>query len=172
MRPTSLAFVLALGLVAGPVLAQTTVTDPAGFGGLAETAGDAVNVTADDLEINEEASTATFTGDVVVTQGAMRLTAPVLLAAYGEGGPSDLENFSTSGGRVTMSTDEQTVEADSVFYDFTLRVLTFSGNVLVTNPTGTVNAERLVIDTRAGTSSFTGSQGSGGRVTSTFTPGN
>jgi len=158
-----------LFLLAGPGLTQSTQSDPAGFGGLAQTADEEVNVTADDLEIDENASTALFTGDVMITQGTMQLQAPQVLAAYGEDGPSDLESF-TASGRVEMIFEDQTVNADEAFYDFAQRVLTFTGSVVVVNATGTVNAERLVIDTRAGTSSFT-SGGGGGRVTSTFTPG-
>lgn len=169
MLRTSL--VLSLGLLAGPLLAQTTVSDPAGFGSLAESADEQVNVTANALEVDENASTATFSGEVVVIQGDMRLEAPMLVAIYGEGGPSDLENFTTSGGRTTMETEDQTVVADTAFYDFSLRVLTFTGDVVVVSASGTVGAEKLVIDTRAGTSSFSGSQSSDGRVTSTFTPG-
>jgi lipopolysaccharide export system protein LptA len=71
-----------------------------------------------------------------------------------------------------MNFDEQTVDADQAFYDFAQRILTFTGSVVVVNESGTVNADRLVIDTRAGTSSFSSSgEGGGGRVTSTFTPG-
>lgn len=164
----ALAALLA-AFLAFPAHAQSTVSDPAGFGGLAGEAGEQVNVTADDLRIDENESTALFSGNVVIVQGAMELHAPQLLAAYGEGGPSDLQNFRASGGRVDMLFDDQTVEADEAFYDFGQRILTFSGSVVVVNPTGTVNADRLVIDTRAGTSSFS-SSGGGGRVTSTFTP--
>ena len=157
-------------LFAGPALAQTTASDPAGFGGLAAEADEQVNVTADSLEVLENESTALFTGNVVITQGTMELEAPRVETRYGEGGPSDLESFSASGGRVKMAFDEQTVEADTADYDFADRVLVFTGSVVVINANGTVNADRLVIDTRAGTSSFS-SAGGGGRVTSTFTPG-
>lgn len=163
--------VAAVLMVPLPVWAQTTVSDPAGFGGLADTSGEQVNVTADSLEVDEAESAAIFTGNVVVTQGTMRLEAPRLHAVYGDGGPSDLENFTASGGRVFMEFDDQTVEGDQAYYDFALRVLTFTGSVEVVNDGGTVNAERLVIDTRAGTSSFSSGEGGGGRVTSTFTPG-
>lgn len=167
-----ISLLLAATLFAAPVFAQSTVSDPAGLGGLSDSADEQVNVTADNLEVDENESVAVFTGNVEVTQGTMNLRAPQLRAVYGEGGPSDLENFTASGGRVFMEFDDQTVEGDEAFYDFTLRVLTFTGNVEVVNASGTVTAERLVIDTRAGTSSFSSSgSGGGGRVTSTFTPG-
>lgn len=171
MRPSALVLFSALALFVLPALAQTTQSDPAGFGGLADEAGEEVNVSADNLEISEDQSTALFTGSVVITQGTMRLMAPQVLALYGEDGPSDLESFTASGGRVKMEFDDQVVDGDEAFYDFAQRVLTFTGNVVVVNQTGTVNADRLVIDTRAGTSSFSSSGEGSGRVNSTFTPG-
>lgn len=174
MRRFSLLIATALAAqvlgLASHASAQTTTSDPAGFGGLSQEASEQVNITADDLAVDENASIAQFTGNVEVVQGTMTLTAPELVASYGEGGPSDLEEFTASGGRVRMEFDAQTVDADQAYYDFAQRVLTFTGDVVVVNQTGTVNAARLVIDTRAGTSSFSSGE-SGGRVTSTFTPG-
>ncbi len=171
MRLSLFAGFAAFVLTLSPVWAQTTASDPAGFGALSEEAGEKVNVSADNLEVDENSNTATFTGNVEITQGEMRLAAPKVVAVYGEGGPSDLENFTASGGRIRMVFDDQTVDADTAYYDFAQRVLTFTGSVAVDNGSGTVNADKLVIDTRAGTSSFTSAGGgSGGRVTSTFAP--
>ena len=95
-----------------------------------------------------------------------------MLAVYGEGGPSDLENFTASGGRIDMIFDGQTAQSNEAFYDFSARTLTLTGDVVVVNASGTVESQRLVIDTRAGTSSFSSGPGtSGGRVTGVFTPG-
>lgn len=170
MRNSAFVLFLLVSAFSFPAAAQTTVSDPAGFGGLADEAGEEVNISADNLEIAEDDNTALFIGNVVIIQGSMELQAPQVLAAYGEGGPSDLQNFTASGGRVKMIFEDQVVDADEAFYDFGQRVLTFTGNVVVVNDTGTVNADRLVVDTRAGTSSFSSSS-EGGRVTSTFTPG-
>ena len=145
--------------------------DPSGFGGLATQSNERVNITADALEVSENENTALFSGNVVIVQGSMEMRAPSALAVYGEGGPSDLKNFTASGGRVHMIFDGQTAQSDSAFYDFAARTLTLTGNVVVVNATGTVESARLVIDTRAGTSSFSGGSGTGGRVTGVFTPG-
>lgn len=156
-------------LFAAPALGQTA-SDPSGFGRLATQADERVNVTADTLEITEDENTALFTGNVIIIQGEMEMRAPRVLAIYGEGGPSDLENFTASGGRVWMTFDGQTAESDEAFYDFTVRTLTLTGDVVVVNASGTVESAQLVIDTRAGTSSFSGGAGAGGRVTGVFTP--
>ncbi|WP_417578860.1 LptA/OstA family protein [Pelagibacterium sp.] len=168
---TRLSLLIAcIALLAGPAFAQSTASDPAGFGGLAGEADEQINVSADLLEILENENAAIYTGNVVITQGTMQIASERVETIYGEGGPSDLQSFSASGGRVEMAFDDQTVQADTADYDFGDRVLVFTGSVVVVNASGTVNADRLVIDTRAGTSSFS-SAGGGGRVTSTFTPG-
>lgn len=164
------AIALAVMLPTAPILAQTA-SDPSGFGGLATQADERVNVTADNLQITEDENTALFTGNVIIIQGDMEMRAPRVLAIYGEGGPSDLQNFTASGGRVWMTFDGQTAEGDEAYYDFIGRTLTLTGDVVVVNASGTVESARLVIDTRAGTSSFAGGSGSGGRVTGVFTPG-
>jgi lipopolysaccharide export system protein LptA len=158
------------GLSALPAYTQQT---DVGAQQMAADADEPVNITADNLEITEDQDTALFTGNVMIVQGGMELTAPRVEVLYGEGGQSDLVSFTASGGRVKMITEDQEIDADQAVYDFQDRVLTFTGNVVVENASGTVNSARLVIDTRAGTSSFSGAAGgeSGGRVTSVFTPG-
>src|SRR5690606_11977594 len=49
MRTSALVLFSALALFALPALAQTTQSDPAGFGGLADESGEEVNVSADNL---------------------------------------------------------------------------------------------------------------------------
>lgn len=165
-----LPLVVSIFLLSAPALAQTA-SDPSGFGGLASQADEQVNITADALAVDENDSTALFTGNVVIVQGTMTMRAPRVLALYGDGGPSDLRNFTASGGRVEMEFDDQTTQSNEAFYDFSDRTLTLTGDVVVINASGTVNSERLVIDTRAGTSSFSGAgTGTGGRVTGVFTP--
>lgn len=168
-RPLLLVVILGALAAAPAVLAQSP--DTVGADTLAEQSGDPVNISADSLEVAEDSNTALFTGNVIIVQGDMEMTAPRVQALYGEGGPSDLVEFTASGGRVQMVTEDQTVDGDQANYNFESRVLTFAGNVVVVNPSGTVNADRLVIDTRAGTSSFSGGASQGGRVTSVFTPG-
>lgn len=178
-------------LATGPVLGQETQEltpapdaapsgasaaaqdDPLGADELAQDAGETVSITADDLMIEEEAHSALFTGNVRIVQAGMEMTAGQVDVLYGEGGPSDLISFTASGGRVHMVTEDQTIDGDQAVYDFENRILIFTGDVVVINPSGRVESARLVIDTRAGTSSFSGSDASeddDGRVTGVFTP--
>ncbi|WP_404400749.1 LptA/OstA family protein [Pelagibacterium halotolerans] len=147
--------------------------DPLGADVLAEDAGDTVEITADDLQITEDANSALFTGNVRIVQGGMEMTAGQVDVLYGEGGPSDLVKFTASGGRVHMVTEDQTIDGDQAVYDFANRILVFTGNVIVVNASGRITSEELIIDTRAGTSSFAGggTGSEGGRVTGIFTPG-
>jgi len=179
--PAKRAGVLFAALLLGsPLLAQdagnqaarpAAVEDPAGFGGMAANADEQVRVTAENLEILDADRIAVFTGNVVVIQGTMEMRAPRLVAVYGEGGPSDLVNFTASGGRVEMMFEDQHTLSDEAFYDFAARILTLSGNVEVTNAGSTVTADQLIVDTRAATSRFSGgSSGGDGRVNAVFQP--
>jgi len=172
--PARLAGVLlaVLVLAPAPLLAQAAPEDPAGFGGMADNADEQVNVSADDLEILDAERMAIFSGNVVVVQGTMEMRAPRLVAVYGEGGPSDLVNFTASGGRVEMDFEGQHTVSDEAFYDFEARILTLSGNVEVTGQGSTVVADQLIVDTRAATSRFSGGpEGGDGRVNAIFQPG-
>lgn len=164
-------FAVLIGLafaIPQPGLAQ----DPSGFGALSQQADAPVEITADTLEIDEDSSIAIFTGNVVITQDAMTMDAQRVEVRYGAGGPADLQRLEASGGRVRMSFDGQTADSDTAVYDVAQRVLTLAGNVVVTNATGTINSAQLVINTRDGTSTFTGgAPDAGGRVTGVFTPG-
>lgn len=168
-RAALAATVLLACFAIAPVSAQTAA-DPAGFGGLAGSADALVDVTAQDLEMVDAERLAIFTGEVVVVQGTMTMRAPRLVALYGEGGPSDLINFTASGGRVEMDFDDQTTFSDEAFYDFEARILTLSGNVEVVGGASTVQADQLIVDTRAGTSRFSGGPAGNGRVNAIFQP--
>ncbi|WP_127145107.1 lipopolysaccharide transport periplasmic protein LptA [Pelagibacterium montanilacus] len=158
-------------VLAGPSVAMAQQSGAVDASALASDSGEPVDISADSLEIAEDSNRAVFSGNVVIVQGAMEMRAPRAEAVYGEGGPSDLVEFTASGGRVMMVTEDQEVEADTARYDFRDRTLVFTGNVTVINASGQIDSDRLVIDTRAGTSSFTGGGESGGRVRSVLTPG-
>ena len=128
--------------------------------------GDAVEITADRFVVNEGGSVATFSGNVVVRQPDLTVWAARVVVNYGPGGPSDLRTFEATGD-VRIKQPEQTARGDRGIYDPKTRILRLSGNVSVTNDSGTVTGPELVVDIANGTSEFTG-QSNGGRVTGIF----
>jgi lipopolysaccharide export system protein LptA len=140
---------LALALAATPALAQQKV-----------------NITADLFSIDEETRMAVFTGNVVVTHPTVTVWAPKVVATYGEGGTSDIETFEASGD-VKLETTEQTATGERAVFTPADQLLRLTGNVVVTNSGGTVNAGELVVNLATNVSTFT--SGQGGRVTGVFT---
>lgn len=141
--------VLALALLTTPALAQQKV-----------------NITADLFSIDETTRHAVFTGNVVVTHPTVTVWAPKVVATYGGGGTSDIETFEASG-NVKLQTTEQTATGERAVFTPADQLLRLTGNVVVTNSGGTVNAGELVVNLDTNVSTFT--SGQGGRVSGVFT---
>ncbi|WP_417729085.1 LptA/OstA family protein, partial [Roseovarius sp.] len=80
MRPVSKisGMIVAFALILSPVVALGQGSQVA-FGNTQKDRDLPVEVTADNLSVNQADNTATFTGNVVIGQGGMRLGAPRVL---------------------------------------------------------------------------------------------
>ena len=161
----AILFCLALALPA-PALAQGTGVSFGGGEGRDSNAP--VEVTSDQLQLDQTAGTALFTGDVLVVQGGMRLAAPRILVEYarlpdGTVG-SDVQRITASEG-VTMATPTEAAEADSAVFTPGTDEVVMTGDVLLTQGPNTLNGSRLVIDLATGTGRMEG------RVRTVITPG-
>ena len=145
LRP--IAFVV-LALLATPAFAQQKV-----------------NITADLFALDETDSTAVFTGNVVVIHPTVTVWADKVVATYGAGGTTDLKTFDATGA-VTLKTDEQTATGEHAVFTPGDQLLRLTGNVVVVNASGTVNADELVVNLETNVSTFT--SGQQGRVTGIF----
>ena len=125
-----------------------------------------VEITADTFTIEEARREAVFTGSVVVKHPTVTVWAPKVVATYGEGGTTDIETFVASG-NVRLKTSDQDATGEQAVFTPGDQLLRLTGNVKVTNSSGTVNATELVVNLETNVSTFTG--GGGGRVTGIFT---
>lgn len=134
--------------------------------------GGAVNITADLFEIDQQAQTGTFTGNVYAHQETFQLWAPRVVAYYGEGGPSDLIKI-TADGRIRVEFGTQKAISDRGVYDPETRLLTLLGNVSATQEgsSDVINSQEMVIDLNNDTTRFEGTGTDNGRVTATFGSG-
>lgn len=157
---TILAVAAALGLLSGAALAQGA---PVAFGGLKQDSSLPVEIESDQLQVDQTAGTAVFTGDVRVKQGDMRMTAPRVDVTYGtEGGKID--HIHASGG-VTLSSPTEAAEGAEAVYTIDTGAVVMTGNVLVTQGQSTIAGQRLVMDLNTGTGRMEG------RVQTVFQPG-
>lgn len=105
--------VLSLLLAAAPALAQST-----GFGSAQDTK-QPVEVTAQQLSVDQKTGKATFSGKVVIVQGQMRLAADRVTVSYAQGDQSRISALRAEG-NVTMVSGEDAAEARAADYDVEL----------------------------------------------------
>ncbi len=151
--------VLTLSLSAAVAEAQQKIA----FGDLNQDTTQPVQVTADQLAVNNADGTAVFTGNVVVTQGEMKLAAGEVKVSYGAE-QSQIESLIASGG-VTVTNLGDAAEAMEAVYTIDSGVIVLSGDVLLTQGGSAMAGQKLTINLKDGTGVMEG------RVTTTFQPG-
>ncbi len=125
-----------------------------GFGDLRQEKDAPVEVTADNLDINQEDGSAVFTGNVLIIQGAMRLTSPKVHVFYEEvsGGISSMKALEG----VTVVNGDDAAEAVEANYDISGGSIVMIGNVLLTTGSNIMSSERMTVDLDAGTAQMNG----------------
>ena len=174
---------LALGGLAAGFIATATVS--MGFGQVAGAQAIAgfnsnqpVNYAADRIELQDRQNRVVLSGNVVVTQGDLRLTASRMNVAYTDTGGLSIQRIDATGGVVVTRGSERAIGNVGV-YDFNRRLITLSGAVALRRGSDTLNGGRLTIDLRSGVSSVDGrgaaagnpgptGTGGSGRVSGTF----
>jgi lipopolysaccharide export system protein LptA len=113
-----------------------------------------VEVTADGLDVNQADGTAIFTGDVLIGQGEMRLSAQRVLVVYNqeEGG---IKQLVASGG-VTLVSGPDAAEADDADYTIDTGVILMTGNVLLTQGQNALTSQKMTINLITGTANMAG----------------
>ena len=154
--------ILVLSLVVAPLLvsAQGTTID---FGGLTTDTTLPVDVTADSLTVTQSDGVAVFSGNVLVTQGDMKLSAAEVRVEYGTDGTGISRLFASGG--VTLKAGTDAAEAVEAVYTVATGEVVMQGHVLLTQGQAAISGEKLVVSLKDGTGKMEG------RVTTTFVPG-
>jgi lipopolysaccharide export system protein LptA len=150
---------LALCIATGAGAEGTSVA----FGGLKADTTLPVEMNADSLSVNQADGTAVFTGNVVVTQGAMKLSAAEIRVEYTADKKGIDKLYAT--GRVLLVNTSDAAEADQAVYTIATGEVVMTGNVILTQGQAAMSSQKLIIDLKSGTGRMDG------RVTTTFTPG-
>ncbi|MCG3268500.1 lipopolysaccharide transport periplasmic protein LptA [Yoonia sp. I 8.24] len=114
----------------------------------------AIEVTADSLAVDQENGTAQFTGNVIIGQGDLRLSAAAVEVVYGTEN-SEIAQLIATGG-VTFVTAAEAAEAQSAEYDITTGLLTLTGDVLLTQGASAISAQSMIVNVETGTASMEG----------------
>lgn len=124
-----------------------------------------VTISSDHFVVKDAEHQAIFSGNVVVVQPTVTVHADEVVALYGAKGATSLSNFQATG-HVVLITADQSATGDLAVFDPKSQLLTLTGHVVVTNKTGEVKSDKLVVDLGKHQSVFTSN---GGRITGTFT---
>jgi lipopolysaccharide export system protein LptA len=162
-RPAGLALALLLA-IAAPALAAPATDAPAKPLSATLPGADKVSITGDHFAVDDAKHEAVFSGKVVVTQKEVTVHADKVTALFGEGGSSSINTFEASG-NVVLITKDQTATGKLAVFEPKTHTLVLTGNVVVTNKTGRVESDKLVVDLSTKKSVFTSK---GGRVTGVF----
>ena len=141
---------IGLAALAAPVAAQTNID----LGGIAADPDAPVEVTADNLNVDQDSGSAVFSGNVVIGQGDLRLSAPEVRVSYAAD-TGDITRLQASGG-VTFATATEAAEAQDADYDLASGLLTLTGEVLLTQGQSALSADSMVLDLTAGTARMSG----------------
>lgn len=152
-RSFSCLFALSLLLLLVPTFAWTQGAN-VGFGTVQADTSAPVEVTADQLNVSQADGTAVFTGNVVVGQGEMRLTAPTVRVFYSED-TGDVSRMEASGG-VTVVSGAEAAESQQADYDVSSGVIVMTGNVLLTQGRNALTSERMEVNLTDNTARMTG----------------
>lgn len=152
-------FVVAM-LLAAPAFAQTNIN----LGGIRADSSAPVEVAADSLTVDQDTGTAVFSGNVVIGQGDLRLSASSVRVIYDEA-TGDITKLNASGG-VTFMTATEAAEAQTAVYDLTSGTIVLTGDVLLTQGASALSANQMTVNVNTGTAQMSG------RVRTVFQQGN
>ena len=115
-----------------------------------------VDFNAGHMELQDKQKRVILTGDVVITQAELRLTADRTLMAYTDAGKLTLQRVDANGHVVVTRNDER-ASSDVAVYDLTRKIITMVGHVVLDRRNGDkLGGGRLVIDLNTGISSIDG----------------
>lgn len=154
MQPVIRTVVAAVVAVSLAGLAAAQGTDLA-LGGIRTDTGLPVEVTADSLTVNQSDGSATFTGNVLIGQGDMRLSAGTVRVEYEEGGNTRIKRLHATGG-VTLASATEAAEAAEATYTIASGEIVMIGDVLLTQGANALSGQKLTVDIATGTGTIEG----------------
>ncbi|MBD8878439.1 lipopolysaccharide transport periplasmic protein LptA [Roseibium polysiphoniae] len=143
--------VFSLCALTGYSAAQTFSDAFAGFGSNDK---EPIQIEAEELEVEDKTNSATFKGDVVVTQGETQLKTQKLRVFYdGSASGTTQQKISRleAAGRVYISAKDQTATGDEASFDMKREVMVMTGDeVVLSQGPNVVVGNRLTVNLKTG----------------------
>lgn len=131
-----------------------------------------IEITADAMELEQEAQRALFLGAVDVEQGDLRLKADQLVVYYRDKAAEE-ENAVYRievEGNVSLDAPNETAKGDTGVYDVDAGTITLIGNVVLTSGQNVLRGTEATMNLETGKSEVRGGEGDDGRVKGLFIP--
>jgi lipopolysaccharide export system protein LptA len=148
-------------LIATPAFAATTPLD---FG--KHNADEPISVSADTFLADIKGKTGTYSGNVIVTQGNLRLRADKVRVNVVGNKPEKIE----ATGHVVFDSATGTAQGDTGVYAIAPRTVTLSGHVVLAKDKNVMRGTTLVVNLLTGAATLQSKGANGGRVQGLFTP--
>lgn len=143
-------FWLALGAGAGAARAQLAP-------GVTHDTSQPIEITADNLEVEQGRQIATFTGNVDAVQGDMTLKADKLVVHYkSAGGGANNVSRIVADGNVFLTSPDSTAQGDHGDYNVDDDSMVLTGDVVLTRGENVIQGDRLILDLATGKSRMEG----------------
>ena len=146
----ALASVALLGL-STPVFAQGSQV---AFGVVRQDTSAPVEVSADELSIDQDTGEALFSGNVMIGQGEMRLSAAQVFVIYKED-QSGIQQLRATGG-ITLVSGQDAAEAQQADYNVDAGVIVLTGDVLVLQGKTPLSADKMTVNLDTGAARLQG----------------
>ena len=144
---------LAIAAFCGLGVAAAAQETSVSLGPLVQDTSLPVEVTSDQLTVENELGIAIFEGNVIVVQGLMTLTAPWVKVEYSEKEDpeaADIDQMTARGG-VTFVNGVDAAESEDAVYRPDAGDLVMTGSVLLTQGPSIMSGQKLTVDLIAGT---------------------
>lgn len=143
--------VIRLALVLIAFSASTAFAQGTGlsFSGLDAVRGLPVEITSDELQVDNTTGETVFSGNAVLGQGDMRIAAPVIRIIYAAADGGRIERLEASGG-VTLVTADEAAESQDAVYAVEAGTVTMQGSVILTQGPNVLSGDRLNVNVRTG----------------------
>lgn len=155
MKPVTRLLMLVVALLAMSPVAADAQGATVAFGGIKADTTLPVEVTADQLEVNQTDATAIFTGNVIVIQGDLRIAAAAIRVEYDKDDRTKIDRIHATGG-VTLTSPTEAAESREAIYSVASGEVVMTGDVLLTQGGSTITGQKLVFDLGTGTGRMDG----------------
>ena len=164
-KRAALAAAVNAAAIAG-AMAQASQPVPNALQGFSQNSDKPVQIKAQTFEVRDKENVAVFTGNVHVVQGDTTIRCKSLIVSYlsgssppgtarsgqpGPGASSQISKLEARGGVVVIQKD-QTATGENGVYDMRTKIVTLTGNVVVSQGGNVMRGDKMVVDLNSGVS--------------------